>query len=148
IFIVVLILDFGSQVTQLIARRVRELNLYCEIKPYNNFELTDDVDAIILSGSPFSVLDSQALHVDLDRLLNHGPVLGICYGAQYMAHMKGGQVRQSATREYGHANLTRFVDSEDPILEGVNPQAAIWMSHGDTIFELPDSFLPIAGTSD
>lgn len=144
----VLILDFGSQVTQLIARRVRELNLYCEIKPYNNFELTDDVDAIILSGSPFSVLDSQALHVDLDRLLNHGPVLGICYGAQYMAHMKGGQVRQSATREYGHANLTRFVDSEDPILEGVNPQAAIWMSHGDTIFELPDSFLPIAGTSD
>jgi len=135
---VVLILDFGSQVTQLIARRVRELNLYCEIKPYNNFELTDDVEAIILSGSPFSVLDPQALHVDLESLLRHAPVLGICYGAQYLAHVKGGQVRRSATREYGRANLSRLVDPTDPILQGVSSDADIWMSHGDTIFELPD----------
>ncbi len=144
----ILILDFGSQVTQLIARRVRELNLYCEIKPYNDFELSDDVDAIILSGSPFSVLDPEALHVDLDVLLNHGPVLGICYGAQYLAHMKGGQVRQSATREYGRANLARLVAPDDPLLEGVDTHANIWMSHGDTIFELPTTFQAIAGTSD
>lgn len=144
----VLILDFGSQVTQLIARRVRELNLYCEIKPYNNFELTDDVEAIILSGSPFSVLDPQALHVDLESLLRHAPVLGICYGAQYLAHVKGGQVRRSATREYGRANLSRLVDPTDLILQGVSSDADIWMSHGDTIFELPDVLSPIAGTSD
>ncbi len=144
----VLILDFGSQVTQLIARRVRELNLYCEIKPYNHFELTEDVEAVILSGSPYSVLDPEALQVDLDKLLDHGPVIGICYGAQYLAHKKGGQVKRSATREYGKAHLTKFSKSDDVILEGVTDQSAIWMSHGDTIFELPDTFQPIAGTAD
>lgn len=144
----VLILDFGSQVTQLIARRVRELNLYCEIRPYNDFELTDEVEAIILSGSPYSVLDPEALHINLDQILEHGPVLGICYGAQYLAHMKGGQVRQSTTREYGLAHLSRFANNQDAILYGVSDQSAIWMSHGDTIFELPDTFQDIAGTSD
>ncbi len=144
----VLILDFGSQVTQLIARRVRELNLYCEIKPYNDFELTPEVEAIILSGSPFSVLDPGALQVDLEVILEHGPVLGICYGAQYLAHSLGGQVRKSETREYGRAQLSRFNKESDPILQGIAPSSQIWMSHGDTIFELPPVFNVIAGTDD
>jgi len=145
---VVLILDFGSQVTQLIARRVRELHLYCEIKPYNDFELTKEVEAIILSGSPFSVLDDEALHVDLDRILEHGPVLGICYGAQYLAYAKGGQVEQSDSREYGRAELSRFADRNDPILYNIEKSSAVWMSHGDTISELPSIFHPVAGTND
>lgn len=144
----VLILDFGSQVTQLIARRVRELHLYCEIKPYNDFELTKEVEAIILSGSPFSVLDDEALHVDLDRILEHGPVLGICYGAQYLAYAKGGQVEQSDSREYGRAELSRFADRNDPILYNIEKSSAVWMSHGDTISELPSIFHPVAGTND
>lgn len=142
----ILILDFGSQVTQLIARRVRELNLYCEIKPYNDFELTENVEAVILSGSPFSVLDNESLQVDLDLLLDHGPVLGICYGAQYMAHLMGGKVEQSSTREYGRADLTRFADQNDPILDNISDHSTVWMSHGDTIYELPSTFKPIAGT--
>ncbi len=144
----VLVLDFGSQVTQLIARRVRELNIYCEIKPYNDFELTDDVKAIILSGSPFSVLDDEALQVDLDRILEHGPVLGICYGAQYLAHVKGGQVDQSDIREYGRAELSRFAERNDPILYDIEKDTTVWMSHGDTISALPSVFLPVAGTND
>lgn len=144
----VLVLDFGSQVTQLIARRVRELNLYCEIKPYNDFELNEQVEAVILSGSPFSVLDPQALHVDLDRLLDHAPVLGICYGAQYLAHTLGGSVEQSDSREYGRAELTKFAAPEDPILDGIQERSPVWMSHGDTICKLPDAFLPVATTQD
>ena len=105
----ILILDFGSQYTQLIARRIRELNVYSEIVPYNKIpELDDSIKGIILSGSPFSVTDEKALQVDLDKIINKKPVLGICYGAQYIAHKLGGSVMRSEKREYGKANLTKF----------------------------------------
>lgn len=132
----------------MIARRVRELNLYCEIKPYNDFELTDRVEAVILSGSPFSVLDKEALQLDLDRLLDHCPLLGICYGAQYLAYAHGGSVEKSDTREYGRAELTKFAVENDPILEGIKDHSAVWMSHGDTICKLPESFQAVAATRD
>lgn len=142
----VIILDFGSQYTQLIARRVRELNVYGEILPYNkHFELNENVEAIILSGSPFSVLDENALQVDLHRFVGKVPVLAVCYGAQYVAQQLGGEVAQSSKREYGKAHLSRHF-KDDLILSGIRSSSQVWMSHGDTIIRVPESFDLLAGT--
>ncbi|MBE15947.1 MAG: glutamine-hydrolyzing GMP synthase [Cytophagaceae bacterium] len=144
----VLILDFGSQYTQLIARRVRELNIYCEIKPYN--KLPQDLDAykaVILSGSPHSVRAQDAPHPDLSEIKGKKPLLGICYGAQYLAHFNGGEVGQSSTREYGRANLSMVKDDE-PFLMAVSRDSQVWMSHSDTIKRLPDGAVNIASTHD
>ena len=143
----VLILDFGSQYTQLIARRVRELNIFCEIKPYNR--VPDDLSeykAVILSGSPFSTLSDEAPHPDLTEIRRKKPVLAICYGAQYIAHFSGGMVAPSKTREYGRANLDHIV--EDPFFEGVTKGTQVWMSHSDTIQRLPDGAELLASTKD
>ncbi len=142
----VVILDFGSQYTQLIARRVRELGVYCEIFPYSKVtSIADDVKALILSGSPCSVADDGSPHIDLDRLLGVVPVLGICYGAQLMVQYYGGHVNRSDKREYGKANL-KNIYTIDPILEGVEAGSQVWMSHADTIAKIPDQFQLIAGT--
>ena len=141
----ILILDFGSQYTQLIARRVRELNIYSEIGPYNKIpSLDDNIKAVILSGSPFSVTDEKALQVDLDKLIGKKPVLGICYGAQYIAQKLGGSVQRSEKREYGKANLGKV--KKDPFFKGIKKGSQVWMSHGDTIFEIPKDFKVLAGT--
>lgn len=143
----ILILDFGSQYTQLIARRVRELNVYCEIHPYNHIpEITDDIKGVILSGSPCSVREEDAPDVDVDQFRNKFPVLGVCYGAQLMAQKYGGNVLPSEIREYGRARLSR-VDSHFELLKEINLDSQVWMSHGDTISNLPDSFEVIASTS-
>jgi GMP synthase (glutamine-hydrolysing) len=143
----ILILDFGSQYTQLIARRIRELNVYSEIVPFNKVpELDDTIKGIILSGSPFSVADENALHTDLDQLIGQRPVLGICYGAQYIAKQLGGKVERSLKREYGKAELSRMYQS-DPFLADVPEGSQVWMSHGDTIIEIPDQFELLAGTA-
>ncbi|WGK64938.1 glutamine-hydrolyzing GMP synthase [Croceiramulus getboli] len=144
----VLILDFGSQYTQLIARRVRELNIYCEIKPYN--KLPEDLSsykAVILSGSPYSVLWEDAPHPDLSGIKGKKPLLGVCYGAQYLAHFNGGRVGQSSTREYGRANLSK-IKAEEPFFKGVMENSQVWMSHSDTIKELPEGAVLLASTSD
>jgi len=144
----ILILDFGSQYTQLIARRVRELNVYCEIIPYMKLpEAGMNIKGIILSGSPFSVRDSNAPLPDLDRIPGSIPILGICYGAQYLAHKYGGEVQASLTREYGRARLN-YVDRTNPLLMNVADNSQVWMSHGDTITEIPNGYKIIAGTSD
>lgn len=143
----VLILDFGSQVTQLIARRVRELNIYCEIKPYNDFVIGEDVEAIILSGSPFSVLDEKRLYLELSEVVGKLPILGICYGAQWIAHYFGGQVQASDYREYGKAKLTK-INGTDAIVQDIELGSQVWMSHGDTIKALPEGFELIGGTED
>ncbi len=144
----ILILDFGSQYTQLIARKVRELNVYCEIHPYNRFPRPDEsVKGIILSGSPYSVRDKKAPIPDLEGIKGRWPILGICYGAQYLAHYYGGEVLPSATREYGRANLT-FVDQESPLFRGIEPGTQVWMSHGDTIARVPDHYRIIGSTHD
>jgi GMP synthase (glutamine-hydrolysing) len=144
----ILILDFGSQYTQLIARRVRELNVYCEIYPYNHFPSPDEsVRGLILSGSPFSIRDKNAPIPDIKSLKGIVPVLGICYGAQYLAHYFGGKVMPSSTREYGRANLG-FVDSSNPLLKNVSTDTQVWMSHGDTITTLPENYKIIASTGD
>jgi len=136
----IIILDFGSQYTQLIARRVRELNIFSEILPFNkDYEITEDVKAVILSGSPFSVRNENALHPDLDKCIGKVPVLAVCYGAQYLVQHYGGSVEASQTREYGKANLNT-ADFSDPIWEGVQPATQVWMSHSDTIKTLPDIF--------
>ncbi|MEL7021065.1 MAG: glutamine-hydrolyzing GMP synthase [Bacteroidota bacterium] len=141
-----LILDFGSQYTQLIARRVRELNIYSEIVPYNKIPVLDDsIAAVILSGSPFSVTEERALQIDLSQIIGKKPVLGICYGAQYIAQQLGGQVQRSEKREYGKALLSRQFKA-DTLLEGVSEQSQVWMSHGDTISQIPDQFELLAGT--
>lgn len=141
----ILILDFGSQYTQLIARRVRELNIYSEIVPYNKVpNLDDSIKAIILSGSPFSVTDEKALQIDLDKIIGIKPVLGICYGAQYIAHNLGGNVQRSEKREYGKAKLNKT--EKDPILKGIKTGSQVWMSHGDTISAIPEGFKVLAGT--
>lgn len=143
----ILILDFGSQYTQLIARRIRELNVYSEIVPYNKIpELDDSIKGIVLSGSPFSVMDEKALQVDLEKIINKRPVLGICYGAQYIAQKLGGSVMRSEKREYGKANLTRFF-KEDSLFDNVSENSQVWMSHGDTIANIPSNFELLAGTS-
>ena len=136
----ILILDFGSQYTQLIARRIRELNVYCEIYPYNKIpaKLTDVV-GVILSGSPFSVRDKDAPKPELDKILGKIPVLAVCYGAQYLAQHSGGEVLPSKIREYGRANLG-FIDQSCTLLNGLSDKTQVWMSHGDTILKLPDNF--------
>ena len=142
----IIILDFGSQTTQLIGRRVRELNTYCEIVPYNKFPHDDEsVLGVILSGSPFSVYDEKAFKADLSQIRKRLPVLGICYGAQFMAWSEGGTVEPAATREYGRA-LLEVVDEADPLMEGIKPGSQVWMSHGDTITSVPAGFKPIAST--
>ncbi len=144
----VLILDFGSQYTQLIARRVRELNIYCEIKPYN--KLPEDLSsykAVILSGSPHSVRAEDAPHPDLSQIRGKKPLLGVCYGAQYLAHFHGGEVGQSNTREYGRAKLSMVKEGE-AFLEGVSEGSQVWMSHSDTIKQLPEGAVCIASTHD
>jgi GMP synthase (glutamine-hydrolysing) len=144
----ILILDFGSQYTQLIARRVRELNVYCEIHPFNNFpELTENVKGVILSGSPFSVRDAAALNPDLNNIKGKMPLLGVCYGAQWLSHNYGGEVAPSNTREYGRANLT-FIDQNDSLFKGVSENSQVWMSHGDTIVKIPENYQITASTSD
>ena len=141
-----LILDFGSQYTQLIARRVRELNVYSEIVPFNKVpELDDSYKGVILSGSPFSVTDERALHTNLEAFIGKRPVLGVCYGAQYIAQQFGGKVQASNKREYGKAMLTRQYQ-DDPLLNDIPDNSQVWMSHGDTIMELPDQFELLAGT--
>ena len=142
----IIILDFGSQTTQLIGRRVRELNTYCEIVPNNKFPFGDEsVIGVILSGSPFSVYDEKAFRADLSAIRGHLPVLGICYGAQFMAYESGGKVEPAATREYGRAILTE-VDPNDPLFKGIEPGTQVWMSHGDTITEIPANFHVTAST--
>ncbi len=143
----IIILDFGSQTTQLIGRRVRELNTYCEILPYNKMPYDDpSVIGVILSGSPFSVYDEKAFKTELDRLRGHYPVLGICYGAQFIALTYGGKVEPADSREYGRAHLAE-VNNCDPLLKGIEKGAQVWMSHGDTITALPEGFSIIASTS-
>jgi len=144
----VLILDFGSQYTQLIARRVRELFIYCEIHPYNN--PPSDIStfkAVILSGSPFSVRAADAPHPNLDSIKGKVPLLGICYGAQYLAHFFGGEVSPSNTREYGRANLSSF-NKNDPFFKGVSTNSQVWMSHADTILNLPTGAERLGSTED
>ncbi len=142
----IIILDFGSQTTQLIGRRLRELNTYCEIVPYNKFPHNDPtVIGVILSGSPFSVYDEKAFRVDLEQIRGHYPILGICYGAQYMSYTYGGKVEPAESREYGRANLEYF-EVENPLFEGFEPHSQVWMSHGDTITALPENFKRIAST--
>lgn len=144
----IIILDFGSQYTQLIARRIRELNTYCEILPYNKFPFGDpDIKGVILSGSPFSVNDANAFKPDLSEIRGHYPLLGICYGAQYLAQVGGGVVGASSTREYGRAHLA-FVEADDVLLKGVPQESQVWMSHGDTILQLPDSYHIIASSKE
>lgn len=141
----ILILDFGSQYTQLIARRVRELNIYSEIVPYNKIPKLDaSIKAIILSGSPFSVTDEKALQVNLDQIIGKKPVLGICYGAQYIAQKLGGSVQRSEKREYGKAKLEKV--KKDTFLKDIKKDSQVWMSHGDTIFEIPKGFKILAST--
>lgn len=142
----ILILDFGSQYTQLIARRVRELNVYCEIYPYNHFPQPDEtVKGIILSGSPYSVRQEDAPQIDVATLQAHSPVLGVCYGAQYLAQQGGGEVAPSKIREYGRANL-RFVNQDNALLKNVPVDSQVWMSHADTIAQIPDHYEVIAST--
>lgn len=142
----IFIIDFGSQFTQLIARRVRELNVYCEIHPFNNIpEITSDVKGIIFSGSPYSVLQEDAPQIDLPLFHKKYPVLAVCYGAQYLAQHSGGEVQSSSTREYGRANLN-FVQSENKLLKNIDLGSQVWMSHGDSIIEIPESFEVIAST--
>jgi len=142
----ILIIDFGSQFTQLIARRVRELNVYCEIHPFNNIpEISSDVKGIIFSGSPYSVLQEDAPQIDLPLFHKKYPVLAVCYGAQYLAEHSGGKVHASNSREYGRANLN-FVQSDNKLLKNINLGSQVWMSHGDTITSVPETFEIIAST--
>ena len=144
----IIILDFGSQTTQLIGRRVRELDTFCEILPYNKFPVGDDsVIGVILSGSPYSVHDPEAFQADLSQFVGKVPVLGICYGAQYISFKNGGRVEKTNTREYGRAHLQTF-DMENPLFNGFSPKSQVWMSHGDTITAIPDGFEAIASTAD
>ena len=144
----IIILDFGSQYTQLIARKVRELNVYCEIHPFNkNSAIDDSVKGVILSGSPSSVRDTNAPFPELTSLKGKMPILGICYGAQYLAQSSGGEVQPSKTREYGRANLS-IVDTKNPLLKDMTQGTQVWMSHGDTIMKIPKSFQVIGSTTD
>jgi GMP synthase (glutamine-hydrolysing) len=144
----ILILDFGSQYTQLIARRVREQNIYCEIHPYNKIpQDLSNLKGVILSGSPYSVRDNEAPIPNLESFLGKLPILAVCYGAQYLAQANGGEVLPSEIREYGRANLS-FVENSSTLLKGVDAGSQVWMSHGDTISRLPDSFKIITSTED
>ena len=142
----IIILDFGSQTTQLIGRRVRELDTFCEILPYNKFPEDDPtVIGVILSGSPYSVHDPEAFKVDLSKFVGRLPVLGICYGAQYISYANGGRVEKADSREYGRAHLQEF-DAENPLFKGFEPESQVWMSHGDTITAIPEDCHVIAST--
>lgn len=144
----ILILDFGSQYTQLIARRVRELNVYCEIHPFNKIPtITKYIKGVILSGSPFSVRDPQSPNPDLSAIKGKIPLLGVCYGAQLMAQRFGGEVQPSEHREYGRANLS-FVNTKNDLFKGISNQSQVWMSHADTITRIPDNYEVIASTND
>lgn len=144
----ILIIDFGSQYTQLIGRRVRELNVYSEIHPYHHLpELTDNIKGVILSGSPHSVLDKDAPEIDLTSIRGKFPLLGVCYGAQYLAKEDGGEVMPSEIREYGRANLS-YVDQGNSLTKGILNHSQVWMSHGDTIKSIHESFSVIASTDD
>ncbi len=149
----IIILDFGSQTTQLIGRRVRELDTFCEILPYNKFPTVEadlqsgSVIGVILSGSPFSVHDPEAFQVDLSQFVGKVPVLGICYGAQYISHTNGGRVEKTNTREYGRAHL-QYIDKENPLFRGFDDNSQVWMSHGDSITAIPEGFQVIASTKD
>jgi GMP synthase (glutamine-hydrolysing) len=143
----ILILDFGSQYTQLIARRIRELNVYCEIHPFNHFpQITKEVRGVILSGSPYSVRDADSPDPDLSMIKGNLPLLGICYGAQFLSHRNGGLVEPSNSREYGRANLEYITENE--LLKGMSPGCQVWMSHGDTIRKIPLESEIIASTRD
>ena len=142
----IIILDFGSQTTQLIGRRVRELDTFCEILPYNKFPHGDpSVIGVILSGSPYSVYDPAAFKVDLSEIRGRYPILGICYGAQYMSQLYGGKVEPAGSREYGRARLAHF-EAGNPLFEGFVENSQVWMSHGDTITAIPENFHAIAST--
>ncbi len=144
----ILILDFGSQYTQLIARRVRELNVYCEIHPYNAVKTLDsNVKGVILSGSPFSVYDKEAPVPHLELFRGKVPVLGVCYGAQFLVYHDGGKVQSSPTREYGRAKLVS-INNQSELLQGITPDTQVWMSHGDTITDIPEKFQAICSTED
>ena len=144
----IIILDFGSQTTQLIGRRVRELDTFCEIMPYNKYPEDDsDVIGVILSGSPFSVHDPEGFKPDLSRFVGRLPVLGICYGAQYYSYSNGGKVEKTNTREYGRANLA-FIDKENALFKGFEDNSQVWMSHGDSITAIPSDCKCIASTAD
>jgi GMP synthase (glutamine-hydrolysing) len=144
----ILILDFGSQYTQLIARRIRELNAYCEIYPFNHFPVPDSsVKGVILSGSPSSVRDKDAPVPQLGKIKGHIPLLGVCYGAQYLVQEFGGEVMPSSTREYGRANL-KTIDKNDPLFKDITPGTQVWMSHGDTITRLPENYEITGSTTD
>ena len=144
----ILILDFGSQYTQLIARRVREMNVYCEIHPWNKIpELTPNIKGVILSGSPFSVRDEASPKPNLDNIKGKLPLLGVCFGAQYLSHNFGGEVLPSAIREYGRAHLS-FIDHSNILTRGLTDGSQVWMSHGDTIKKVPANYKVIASTAD
>ena len=144
----IIILDFGSQTTQLIGRRVRELDTFCEILPYNKFPVGDEsVIGVILSGSPYSVHDPEAFKVDLSQFVGKVPVLGICYGAQFISYANGGKVEKTNTREYGRAHL-QTVDTQNPLFKGFDQNSQVWMSHGDSITAIPAGYECIASTSD
>jgi GMP synthase (glutamine-hydrolysing) len=145
-FETILILDFGSQYTQLIARRIRELNVYCEIYPYNKISVIHKgIKGVILSGSPYSVRDNNAPVPDLSEIKGKLPILGICYGAQYISYSSGGEVLPSKIREYGRANLS-YINHESQLMRGLSNNTQVWMSHGDTILEIPENFEVIAST--
>ena len=144
----IVILDFGSQTTQLIGRRVRELDTFCEILPYNKFPKDDpSVIGVILSGSPYSVHDPEAFKVDLSQFIGRLPVLGICYGAQFLSHTLGGKVEKTDSREYGRAHL-ESIDLSNPLFKGFETGSQVWMSHGDTITAIPEGFQVIGSTKD
>ena len=144
----IIILDFGSQTTQLIGRRIRELNTYCEIVPYNKFPENDtSVKGVILSGSPYSVYDENSFKTELSGIRKKYPVLGICYGAQFLAYSSGGNIAPAGSREYGRAHLSTL-DTTNPLFKDINTGTQVWMSHGDTITVLPESFKTIASTDD
>jgi GMP synthase (glutamine-hydrolysing) len=137
----ILILDFGSQYTQLIARRVRELNIYCEIHPFNKYpDIDSRIKGVILSGSPYSVRDAGSPNPDLTKIRGKVPVLAVCYGAQFLAQHDGGEVLPSKIREYGRANLS-WIDQEDALVKGLSIGSQVWMSHGDTIAKTPSTFI-------
>ncbi len=144
----IIILDFGSQYTQLSARRIRELNTYCEIYPYNKFPADDPgIIGVVLSGSPYSVNDPKALQIDLSGIRRRWPLLGICYGAQYLAKTSGGTVESADSREYGKAELV-WHDAADPLMQGVRDNSVVWMSHGDSITATPQDFVNVGSTAD
>lgn len=144
----IIILDFGSQTTQLIGRRVRELDTFCEVLPYNKFPKDDpSVIGVILSGSPYSVHDEESFKVDLSQIIGKYPVLGICYGAQFISYANGGKVEQTGTREYGRAKLAQF-DADNILFKGFEPNSQVWMSHGDTITAIPKDYRVIGSTAD